>query len=38
MSVSKNVSKGAGTMLVVVGAVLACVVRKNEQNWRGFEA
>ena len=37
-TVSKNVSKGVGTVLVLVGAVLACVVKKSEQNWRGFEA
>ena len=37
-TVSKNASNGVGTVLVIVGAVLACVVRKSEQNWRGFEA
>jgi len=37
-TVSKNVSKGARTVLVRVGAVWACGVTGNEQNCPGFEA
>jgi hypothetical protein len=36
-TVSKTVSKGVGAVLVLVGAVLACVANGIEFIWCGFE-